>query len=199
MRKVPPLNDAEIDVITPLEELFVYHIMGIPGEARQWEQSPDSYTLAVTGLVDRELQLTLADLRDSFEPVRVPLILQCTTNIHWGRIEITGARLGDVLNSAGLQEGALKVALRAADGFDTDLKLDYIRETDPPVLVAYGMNGQDVPLEHGFVARIAAPGKYGFKWIKWLTEIEVVDYDFKGHYEGRRGWSDDGQRGQRIL
>ena len=49
---------------------------------------------------------------------------------------------------------------------------------------------------HGFPIRLAADGEYGYKWCKWLTEIEVVDHDFKGHYEGKRVWSDAATRGQ---
>lgn len=53
-----------------------------------------------------------------------------------------------------------------------------------------------LPLDHGFPLRLTADGKYGFNWCKWLTEVE---YDYKGHYEGKRGWSDAGTRGQPVT
>lgn len=56
-----------------------------------------------------------------------------------------------------------------------------------------------LPPDHGFPLRLTADGKYGFKWCKWLTEVEVVDYDYKGHYEGKGGWSDAGTRGQPVT
>jgi len=95
---------------------------------------------------------------------------------------------------------ATKMAFSSADGFTTNLKLDYVRGMrDEPVLLAYAMNGVPIPLEHGYPIRLASPGKYGFKWPKWLTGIDFVDYDAKGHYEGRRGWNDDAERGKPVT
>jgi hypothetical protein len=58
------------------------------------------------------------------------------------------------------------------------------------VLLAYEMNGETLPRNHGFPLRLVAPGKYGYKWVKWVTHIEVIDYDYKGFWESR-GWDDD--------
>lgn len=187
------------DEITALDDMFVYHIFGIPKDARSWERDPTGYRLRVTGLVENELTLSLDDLRQGFEPVSAPMVLQCMTNVHWGQLEFTGARLSDVLDKAGIAPAATKVALRGADGFDSNLKLDYVRTSSPPVLVAYQMNGEPIPLDHGCPVRIASPGKYGYKWPKWIAEIEAVDTDYKGHYEGKRGWSDDAERGKPVT
>jgi DMSO/TMAO reductase YedYZ molybdopterin-dependent catalytic subunit len=187
------------DPITPTKDLFVYHIFGIPDEARKWQRDPSSYRLAVTGLVEHELRLSLDDLRTTFEVIRAPMVIQCMTNVHWGQVEFAGARLSDILEKAVPAPQAVKMALRSADGFRTNLKLDYIRTSKEPVLAAYEMNGQPIPLEHGFPVRIASPGKYGYKWPKWIAEIEVVDKDAGGHYETRRGWSDDGERGKPVT
>lgn len=184
---------------TPTDELFVYHIFGIPSEARRWEREPASYRLTVGGLVSTELRLSLDELRARFEPVTFPVVLQCMTNVHWGKIEVTGAPLADVLQAAGLAEPATKVALRAADGFDTDLKVTDLQSVDGPVLLAYEINGDPIAQEHGFPVRLVSPGRYGFKWPKWLVEIEAVDYDYLGHYEGKRGWSDSAERGRPVT
>ena len=194
-----PYPSIPEDRITPIEDQFVYHIFGIPGEARAWSDDPADYRLKVGGMVETPLELSLGDLREQFEAVRFPIVLQCMTNVHWGRVEFTGARLWDVLQHAGLSDSATKLALRAADGYDTDLKLDYVRSSGEPVLLAYEMNAEPIPLDHGCPVRIASPDRYGYKWPKWITEIEAVDTDYKGHYEYKRGWSDDGERGKPVT
>ena len=184
---------------TPARDLFVYHIFGIPGETRAWLKNPETYRLAVTGLVERELDLTLDMLKHDFTPVTSRVVLQCMTNVHKGCIEVTGVPLSDILDAAGVQAAAGKVALRAADGFTTNLKLEYVRNASEPPLAAFALNGEPISVDHGFPVRIAAPGKYGFKWPKWIVAIEAVDYDAKGHYEGKRGWDDDAERGKPVI
>ena len=185
--------------ITPLEEMFTYHIFGIPDESRRFQEDASSYTLAVGGLVDQELSLSLAQLREDFSCVSGDMVLQCMTNIHWGRIHFEGPRLLDVLERAGIREEAWKIAIHGADRFDADLRLDEVREEPDAFLLAHTMNHQPVTVEHGFPVRLTADGRYGYKWPKWVSGIELVDYDFKGHYEGKRGWSDAGTRGQRVM
>jgi len=74
-----------------------------------------------------------------------------------------------------------------------------VRESPDSFLLAYAMNEEPLGLEHGFPVRMASDGKYGYKWPKWLCAVELVDHDFKGHYEGRRGWSDVGTRGRPVT
>ena len=149
--------------------------------------------------MSERLCLSLADLRTQFDAVTFPVVLQCMTNVHWGRIEVTGVALAHVLEAAGVARSATKVALRAADGFDTNLKRSYLRPGETPVLLAYEINGAPIPIEHGFPVRLVSPGRYGFKWPKWLVEVEAVDYDYLGHYEGKRGWSDSAERGRPVT
>ena len=197
-----PEDDSRV---TPVADLFTYHIFGTPRELRRWQKDVASYSLVIKGLVDSPVRLSLPQIRDRFEPVTADMVLQCMTNVHWGRMRFTGARLLDALNYAGLEapaalsEEARKVAVRGAEGFDTDLWIEEIRERPDAFLLAYAMNGEPFTPDHGFPLRLTADGKYGFKWCKWLTEIEVVDHDYKGHYEGRRGWSDAGTRGQPVI
>jgi len=185
--------------VTPLPELFTYDLYGTPSAAREWGATPDAYRLSVGGLVENELGLSLGDIQGSFAKVTLRAVLQCTTNVHRGLIEWGGARLADVLESAAPDDRAVKVAFRSADGFDTDLTLDEIRNSDASFLIAYEMNGEPIPPDHGFPVRLASPERYGYKWPKWLREIELVDYDYKGHYEGKRGWSDKGERGKPVC
>jgi DMSO/TMAO reductase YedYZ molybdopterin-dependent catalytic subunit len=185
--------------ITPVSQLFSYHIFGMPGDMWRWRGDDSTYVLSVAGLVESPLQLTLAQLRRDFETVTSPMVLQCTTNVHWGRVHFTGARLLDVLAFAGLAAGATKLALRGGEGYGTDLWIRDLQEAPDAFLLAYAMNGDPLPAEHGFPVRLTADGRYGFKWCKWLTDVEVVDYDFKGHYEGKRRWSDAGLRGRPVM
>ena len=191
-----PEDDAPI---TPVAELFTYHIFGTPREVQRWQKDIATYALTIKGLVDTPVSLSLSQIHELFEPVTADMVLQCMTNVHWGRIRFTGARLLDALNYAGLSEGACKVAFRGAEGFDTDLWIEEIREGPDAFLLAYAMNDEALPPDHGFPLRLTSDGKYGFKWPKWLTEIEVVDYDYKGHYEGKRGWSDAATRGHPVM
>ena len=185
--------------ITPIPELFTYHIFGEPRELDDWLRDPDSYSFAISGLVERPQKLTLAQIRGDFEEVSADMVLQCTTNVHWGRVRFTGPRLLDVLEAAGPTTEATKLAIYGADGFDTDLGLEEIRREPDAFLIAHRMNDEPITDDHGFPVRLTARGRYGYKWCKWLSEIEAVDHDYKGHYEGRRGWSDAGIRGESII
>lgn len=184
---------------TPVSELFVYHIFGEPTDLASWQQDIDSYRLALSGLVSSPARLSVRELREEYEPVSADMVLQCMTNVHWGRIHVTGARVLDVLEGIGLAEGGAKLAIRGADGFDTDLWIQDIRDQPGAFLLAYDMNGEPIPPDHGYPVRLAADGRYGYKWCKWLSEIEVVDHDYKGHYEGKRRWSDAGRRGTKVT
>lgn len=185
--------------MTPVEDLFVYHIFGTPPALKKWQESPETYRFELKGLVELPQSFTTEDIRRKFEPVSAVVILQCMTRIHWGRIEVKGARLLDVINSASPKPGALKAAIFGAEGFTTDLFLDEIRKEPQRFLLAYEMNGDPLTGDHGFPVRVVADGKYAYKWCKWLKAIEIVDYDFKGHYEGKRRWSDKGTRGEPVF
>jgi hypothetical protein len=99
-----------------------------------------------------------------------------------------GVPLGYVLDLAGVQKGADEVVFYASDGYDSSLTLDYAYEDD--VLLCYEMNGETLPENQGYPLKVVAPGKWGYKWVKWVYAIEVVDYDHKGFWESR-GWNDD--------
>lgn len=184
--------------ITALDRLFTYHIFGEPEELQTWRRDPSAYRLRVGGLVSQPLDLTLQNLR-SFELVEATVVLQCTTNVHWGRLKVRGVPLAAIVRRAGASHEARKLAIRGADGFGSDLALDEILAEPARFLLALEMNGAAVPADHGYPVRVVSEGKYGYKWCKWVTSIELTDRDFKGHYEGRRGWSDAGTRGTRVT
>lgn len=189
----------DTDGITPIEDLFVYHIFGKPPELRKWRARPESYTLRIGGLVASPRTFSLKEIRESFESSTETVVLQCMTRVHWGRVVVKGVRLRDVVEAAGLQPGAFKIALFGAESFTTDLFVKEVRDEPRRFLLVYEMNGQPLTPDHGFPLRVVAEGKYAYKWCKWLTAVELVDYDFKGHYEGRRGWSDRAARGEPVF
>jgi DMSO/TMAO reductase YedYZ molybdopterin-dependent catalytic subunit len=188
----------DTDGITPVKDLFVYHIFGEPPALRDWRARPEDYRLEIRGLVGSPRSLSVEDIRNEFEPVSGVVILQCMTRIHWGRVRVKGARLLDVVDSSGPEPDARKAAIFGGEGFTTDLFLDEIRREPERFLLAYEMNGRPLTDDHGFPLRVVAEGKYAYKWCKWLTRIEIVDYNFKGHYEGKRGWSDKATRGEPV-
>ena len=189
----------DVPGITAAEDLFRYDIFGLPEELREWSSDPSLFRLLVDGCVERETAFDLKSLRGDFEPLQVEAVLQCMTRVHWGRVRVRGARLWEVLKACGIQERAEKIALYGAEGFTTDLFLPEVSEKPGRFLLVYEMNGEPLTGVHGFPLRMAAIGKYAYKWCKWLNRISVPDYDFKGHYEGKRGWSDSAVRGARVV
>jgi DMSO/TMAO reductase YedYZ molybdopterin-dependent catalytic subunit len=189
----------DVPGITPVERLFRYDIFGLPAELKRWTGDPSRFRLKVGGCVERESTFGLEQLRNGFQTVEIETVLQCMTRIHWGRVILRGARLWDVLQSCGVRLEAQKIALHGAEGFSTDLFLSEVRQEPQRFLLVYDMNGEPLSAVHGLPLRAAAIGKYAYKWCKWLTEISLVDYDFKGHYEGKRGWSDTATRGAPVI
>ncbi len=89
---------------------------------------------------------------------------------------------------AGLKPQATEIILRARDGYTDSIPLK--KGLDPGTILAYEMNGAVLPHPHGFPSRVIVPGIYGMKNVKWLTEIELADFDYKGYWE-KKGWSDE--------
>lgn len=144
-------------------------------------QSDADYRLAVDGLVDRPVELTLADLqgRPATSLVRA---FQCVTgwrvpDVHW-----QGVLLSDLLDRAGVQPAARALRFESFDGTYTEsLTLDEARRAD--VLVAYSMDGKPLSREHGGPVRLYVAPMYGYKSIKWLSRIQVVDRVEPGYWE----------------
>lgn len=150
---------------------------------------PSAWRLRVSGLVQRPLAITYDEL------LRLPAVerfqtLECISNPVGGDLISTarweGIPLKEILDRAGVEPRATEVVFRSADGYSDSLTID-VAMTDGP-LIAVGMDGEPLPLEHGFPARVLGLGTYGMKNPKWLTSIEVVDAPYTGFWE-ERGWS----------
>lgn len=104
-----------------------------------------------------------------------------------GNAKWKGVRLRVLLERAGIQPSVRDVVLRGADGYSDSIPLD--RAMQDGTLVVYEMNGAPLTPTHGFPVRLLVPGIYGMKNVKWITRIELVNYDYKGYWQ-RRGWDD---------
>jgi DMSO/TMAO reductase YedYZ molybdopterin-dependent catalytic subunit len=185
--------------ITPNNAFFVrYHLADIP-----YNLDPDKFTLGIKGKVDRPLKLSLKEIR-KLPATELVAVNQCSGNSR-GFFEprVAGGQLGNgamgnarwrgvplraVLDMAGVQASARQVTFNGMDGpvmeptpdFVKALDIDHAR--DGEVMLAYGMNGEDLPFLNGFPLRLVVPGYYGTYWVKHLNEITVIDSIFDGFW-----------------
>lgn len=178
--------DAGTDAAEPLSSLDDFRENSISGV-----QTMDiaQYRLAITGLVGHPASYTYDDVMNTFDYYERPAWLHCvegwSVNIMWG-----GVLLKDIFAAAAPRPEAKVVILRAYDGYSTSVPIGFI--SDRNIILAYRMNGQTVPPERGFPFVLAADGKWGYKWIKWITEIELSDdVSYRGYWESF-GYSVDG-------
>lgn len=188
--------DGFADWITPIDRFFVRcHTYTPKVNLSEW-------SLKIDGKVDRPLTLTLYDLK-KLPRVEMVAVLECAGNgrrfyephvagTQWafgsvGNGRWTGVRLRDVLAKAGVQSSARQIL---CDGVDVPLgKMPDFQRTitvekalHPDTLLAYEMNGQPLPVEHGFPLRVIAPGWASDSWVKWLQHMEVLDHEFDGFW-----------------
>ena len=153
-------------------------------EAGDWK-------LEVKGLVERPLTLSYEQLR-ALPAVEQYYTLCCISNEIGGSLISNalwkGVPLKAVLDMAGVKPGVRKVVLRCADKYFESITLEKAGQESN--LIALEMNGEPLPIEHGFPARLLIPNLYGIKNVKWLTEIEPIDHDFQGYWQ-LRGWSEE--------
>lgn len=188
----PPLGMLRASIVTPVQLFFVRNHGTVP------VIDPAAFRLLVTGLVERELRLTLAALRREFAPSTVPATIQCAGNrrreldavraiegeIPWdaeavGTAVWTGARLVDVLRAAGVRPDGRHVHFLGMDAVATDERgfggsIPLQKATSPEVLLAYEMNGSPLLPVHGFPLRVLVPGYIGARSVKWLQTIAVA-------------------------
>ena len=148
----------------------------------------ESYRLTVTGLVNIPLNLTYPEVTTAYPLYEKVVTLHCVEG--W---DVTllweGVRVQDLLDTAQVDPAATVVIFYAQDGYSTSLPLAYLRDND--ILMAYKMNGVVLPPERGFPFQLVAESKWGYKWIKWITGIEVSDdVAYRGYWESR-GYSND--------
>ncbi len=153
----------------------------------------DTWSLRIHGAVDQELELSFADLLER-RLVERRVTLTCVSNQVGGELagnaSWTGVLLKDLLDEVGVQAGADAVLSTSADGFTAGTPLSALTD-GRDAMVAVAMNGEPLPIEHGFPARMVVPGLYGYvSATKWLTDIEVASFaDFSAYWTDR-GWAE---------
>ena len=157
--------------------------------------SPDDFRLSITGLVDKPLELTYDDLL-AMPQVSETVTIACVSNEVGdglvGNAEWQGVLLSDLLEQAGVQPGAEQVVGRSVDRFTAGFPIEAATD-GRPTMVAIGMNGEPLPIIHGFPARLIVPGLYGYvSATKWLREIALTTWDGFDGYWVPLGWSKEG-------
>jgi DMSO/TMAO reductase YedYZ molybdopterin-dependent catalytic subunit len=201
----PPQLETPFEVfneglLTPNDAFFVrYHNAGIPTSV-----DADRHVIRIGGnAAAKPFALTLAELRTQFKPVEVVAVNQCSGNSRglfaprvtggqlgngaMGNARWLGVPLKDVLARAEPRNSARQVVF---DGLDTALfgggdfvkSLDVAHAMDGEVMIAWQMNGADLPMLNGYPVRLVVPGYYGTYWIKHLSQIDVVDQVYEGFW-----------------
>jgi DMSO/TMAO reductase YedYZ molybdopterin-dependent catalytic subunit len=174
--------------ITPVENFYQMRKFATPVPS-----VPPGWKLTIGGLVERPVALSLDDLMQ-MQRKDVYLTRQCISNPVGGSLISTammsGVMLSDVIRQAGVKPGAVDLVFYGRDGYSESVPVAYALEHG---LLAYAMNGVYLPEIHGAPVRLEVPGLYGFKNMKWLDRIEVVDK----HYVAI--WEEQGWAGQPIV
>jgi len=144
------------------------------------------YRLEVTGSVETPLSLTYDEVISLPWYERV-ITLHCVEG--WDEtLLFTGVRLADVFEPAKPKDSVRTVIFYAADGYSSSLPYDFVVKKD--ILLAFKINGRDLDERRGFPFQVVAESKYGYKWVKWVTKVELIEGEYRGYWE-RRGYSND--------
>jgi DMSO/TMAO reductase YedYZ molybdopterin-dependent catalytic subunit len=152
--------------------------------------NPNTFKLRIEGLVEKPYTLNLTDLERmkdktefvTFECIGNPVGGDAISNALWD-----GVTLRKIIENAVPRKGIVKTAFFAEDGYSDSIP--YALSLSDDVFVAFRMNGDPLPWKHGYPLRAVVPGIYGEKSVKWISKIELANYDFKGYWQ-KRGWSD---------
>ncbi|MFC1983879.1 molybdopterin-dependent oxidoreductase [Chloroflexota bacterium] len=149
----------------------------------------EGYQLKVSGLVENPKNYTYGEVIDSYKHYKKVVTLDCvegwSVDILW-----EGMLVRDLITASNSSPDARVVIFHAYDGYTTSLPLDYIMNND--IIMANKMNEIHLPPERGYPFQLVAESKWGYKWIKWITEIELSDdVDYRGFWESR-GYSNTG-------
>jgi len=180
------INTAPSSTASPKTENF----SEVSSSSPEVLNASEEWVIEVTGLVEKPMNITLSQLKE-MPQTAVFSELYCVAYPGKARKQglWMGVKLSYILEQAGVKDGAIKVAFYARDGFTTDLTLEEALTNDE-LIIAYEFNNK--PIE----PRLIAPGMWGYKWIKYLVKIEVVDYNFLGTYESE-GYPDDAYIGEK--
>jgi DMSO/TMAO reductase YedYZ molybdopterin-dependent catalytic subunit len=189
--RVPAAADLGIDglspFVTPNGDFYRIDVNLIVPQV-----TAEGWTLTIKGLVDAEVELTYGELL-AMPLVEEDITLACVSNEVGGRLVGNARWLGTpllpLLERAGIDGNADQIVARAVDGFTVGFPVESLRD-GRAALLAVGMNGEPLPIRHGFPARLVVAGLYGYvSATKWLSEIELTRFDAFDPYWIQRGWA----------
>ncbi len=148
-----------------------------------------NYTLQITGKIEKPQNFTYNSIIKNYKNYQKVVTLDCvegwSATILW-----RGVLVSDLINEAKPLEDGKVVIFYAVDGYSTSFPIEYL--IDNKILMAYQMNNVTMPPERGFPFQLVAESKWGYKWVKWITKIEVSNNtDYEGYWESR-GYSNSG-------
>jgi DMSO/TMAO reductase YedYZ molybdopterin-dependent catalytic subunit len=155
-----------------------------------------SYMLVVDGLVQNPRNYSYEEIVGPFQSYQKVVTLDCVEG--WSaKILWEGVLFRDILDEVRPKPEAKVVILRAYDGYSTSFPIEYFDEND--IIMAYKLNNVTLPPERGYPFQLIAESKWGYKWIKWITRIELSDNEsYQGYWE-QRGYSDTGNLNGSIF
>jgi DMSO/TMAO reductase YedYZ molybdopterin-dependent catalytic subunit len=194
-----PFSVFNEGALTPNDAFYVrYHLSVLPLSV-----DADTFSVEIKGKVDKPMKLSLQEIK-RLNAVELVAVNQCSGNSRgFFNPRVAGGQLGNgamgnarwkgvplkvILDKVGVQQGARQVTFNGLDGPVSDKTPDFVKALDVDhagdgeVMLAYAMNGQDLPVLNGFPLRLIVPGYYGTYWVKHLNEITVIDNVFDGYW-----------------
>jgi len=190
--ELPAGADLDLDDLTPIvvpnDDFYrIDTALLVPNVDR------DAWRLRIHGLVDREVTLSYADIA-ALPVIEQFVTIACVSNRVGGDLIgnalWTGVRLRDVLDLAGIRDGATQLVGRSIDGWTAGMPVSWIMDPEREPMIAFGMNGAPLPRQHGYPARLIIPGLYGYvSATKWLSELELTTMEAFDGYWVPLGWA----------
>jgi DMSO/TMAO reductase YedYZ molybdopterin-dependent catalytic subunit len=142
-----------------------------------------TYRLSITGLVNKTVEYTYDQIVNDFPKYQKVITIYCVEG--WNaKILWEGVLVDDLIKEAGANPSAVGAIFYANDGYSTELPLEYLHSHN--ILLAYKMNNLTIPPERGFPFELVSESQYGYKWIKWVTGIELTSNpNYLGYWESR--------------
>jgi len=149
---------------------------------------PEKYALTIDGLVETPMRMSFKDILE-YPYVERENVMYCVEGWSWSA-DWRGLAVRDLLADVGPRPDAKRVIFYSVDGYTSSFPIEELQASDA-YLLAYMANEEYLPQEEGFPLRLVAEGKWGYKWVKWVTRIEISENeDHRGYWESR-GYSDE--------
>jgi DMSO/TMAO reductase YedYZ molybdopterin-dependent catalytic subunit len=147
------------------------------------EVNVSKYKLKINGLVETPINYTYTQVLENFTSYKKVITLRCVEG--WSATVLwEGVRVSELINLANPSEDTNIIIFHAEDGYTTSLPLEYIKQNE--LILAYKINEVILPKENGYPFQLVAESKWGYKWCKWVTKLELkADLNYEGYWESR--------------